>query len=213
MSRCSCITYESMAGGVPRAQALHMAAEFQAECPVHRGCEHRSGAGMCVNCQPAMFPSAEQMDAGRRWMAAWNEYSGNKHGATRQVGVPATDTGDSDVLDPLSFTAPAASPPEPDRAPWQELTPNQLVMLDTFASLAEDGVDEVHVDELTALFVESAAGIGLTSWTEAEVRAALADLQKLGYAGGGLDGETWAIGNRGRYVIEDYRRNRVLGVA
>lgn len=139
------------------------------------------------------------------------------NGAYIDLGAPRQRAGSdsqSARASETATTAPAASPPESDRAPWQELTPQQLVMLDTFASLAEDGRDEVHVDELTALFVESAAGIGLTSWTEAEVRAALADLQKLGYAGvTAIGGETWAIGNRGRYVIEDYRRNRVLGVA
>ena len=57
MSACSCVTYEQIGVGVPMVHALHTAAEFQAECPVHRGCEHRSGAGMCANCASWMFPN------------------------------------------------------------------------------------------------------------------------------------------------------------
>ena len=34
--------------------------------------------GMCWVCQPEMFPSLKDLDAGRRWMSQWNEYAGNK---------------------------------------------------------------------------------------------------------------------------------------
>ena len=35
-------------------------------------------SGMCFVCQPDMFPTLKELDAGRRWMAEWNEYAGNK---------------------------------------------------------------------------------------------------------------------------------------
>ena len=213
MTRCTCATYEQIGVGVPVVHALHMAAESQAKCPVHRGCEHRSGAGMCANCQPAMFPTAAEIEAGSRWIEAWRElppirYVPVDHGAPQQE---AEATGRRGAPCTSAIQAPAATPPEPDRTAWQELTRNQLAMLDTFASLAQDGVDEVHADELVRMFVESAADIGVQSWTRGEVYQALLDLQKLGYAGvTEIGGDTWAIGNRGRYVAEDYRRRKAV---
>ena len=67
--------------------------------------------GMCADCLPSMFPTAEQMDAGRRWMADWNEYAGNvfKHEVPPPVGVPVTDAA---VVE--AAPAPAAASPDED---------------------------------------------------------------------------------------------------
>ena len=65
--------------------------------------------GMCWVCQPDMFPTLKELDAGRRWMAEWNEYAGNVFKHEDPPPAHATEVVCSDAA------SPAAASPEPDR--------------------------------------------------------------------------------------------------
>ena len=173
-------------------------------------CHHMREAiptGACYICQPAMFPSREAVAEYEWFFRLWREaqetdsrflYQPSINGAPHQSQHPAPEP-------PLS----AATPPDDTGlAAWQELTRNELVMLDTLVALARNnaGFEGVGIDELYESFVEAAAAMGVTSWTEAEVNTALAGLQGLGWAGYYADSGAWAAGGKGIAIIEDYRR-------
>lgn len=170
-------------------------------------CRHMREAvptGACVVCQPAMFPSQERRAATEAWFEARRE---------RYVPLdpPAAPRQREPRVKPLYKAHAVAAPLQPrdvipDLAPWQELTQQELAILDTLVALArEPGFDGVEVDRLIVMFIESAAEVGVRSWTFEELSTALAGLQRRAYAGPYDTGE-WAASGKGKAVLDDYKR-------
>lgn len=181
-----------------------------------QSCRHMREAvptGACYVCAPWQFMyTPEQVEAMNYALYARRRplspeapvEHGEPQQAREQVGTrlarPAT-------AEPPA--APAATPPpepEPlpdDPAPWQELTRNELALLQTLIALAGD--DGLTFDQLNRLFIDGARQARIASWTEDELREALTGLQRRAYAGPYDTGE-WAPSGKGKLIIADYKR-------
>lgn len=188
-----------------------------------QSCRHmneRVPTGACVVCQPAMFPSPERRAATEAWFEARRERyvptdppAAPRQRAVKPLFKPGAPQQREEVAErparPATAEQPAAAAPPPSLtapAPWQELTQQELAVLDTLVALArEPDFDGVTFGQLILMFVQSAAEVGLRSWTVEELAEALAGLQRRAYAGPYDSGE-WAASGKGTAVLDDYKR-------